>query len=316
MSDAALKEMWLKYRGWAARANEVKGGLDRWRWWVLVLTVSAAVLATLAAQIKPFYDDANVLPQVISGASAVIMTLVAFIARSMLDPGIEQRWIRARALAESAKAESYRYAARIPPYDGTDSGVQMIEKVESLLTAGADIPVKDEPAEKALESLPNYPLQIEDYIRLRIDDQVDGFYRPKAAQNERNANLCAYATQILSAFAAVLGALGTFYPKSGVEIWVATIGTVTGAISAFALGRRYQQLAATYRVTADRLALRLARWRIQTQQAKSVAADVALVTDIEGLISAENQAWMAEFQSARTSAPQPPPQQQRPPPRT
>jgi hypothetical protein len=303
MEDAALKEMWAKYRGWSARAGEVKEKIDSGRWWTLILSIAAAFLATLASQVKPYFGDSSVVPQLISGASAVIMAVVAYMSRLLLDSAAEQRWIRSRALAESAKAESFKYAMKVAPYDDNDAGGVLIEKLESLLTSGADIPAKEVAPDKATEGMPCHPLPVADYIKQRIEDQVDTYYRPSAAKNDRYANFAGNATQALSLIAAILGAIGATYPKSSIEVWVATIGTITGAVTAYALGRRYQQLAASYRVTADRLALRLARWRIQPDAARTEAADRALVSDIEGLIAAETQAWMAEFQSSHAKKP-------------
>jgi protein-S-isoprenylcysteine O-methyltransferase Ste14 len=296
--DAALKQMWTKYRGWSARAREVRKDIDRGRWWTLILSIAAAVLATLAAQLKPYLGDTSMVPQVISGASAVIMAVVAYLSRLLLDSAAEQRWIRSRALAEAAKAESFKYVMKVPPYDGSEAGATLLEKLDSLLSSGADVAAKDVATDQATEGMPNYPLPVADYIKQRIEDQIEGFYRPRAAENERNGSVATRATQAFSLLAAILGAIGAMYPRSGIEIWVATIGTITGAIAAYALGRRYQQLAASYRVTADRLALRLARWQIQPDATRTEAADRALVTDIEGLIAAETQAWMAEFQSS------------------
>jgi protein-S-isoprenylcysteine O-methyltransferase Ste14 len=301
--DAALKEMWAKYRGWAARAREVKDGIDRGRWWTLILSVAAAILATLSSQVKPHFGAASVVPQVITGASAVIMAVVAYISHLLLDSAAEQRWIRSRALAETAKAESFKYVTKVPPYDGSEAGAALIEKLESLLASGADLPAKDVAPASATEGMPNHPLPIADYIKQRIEDQIDGYYRPRAAANDRKASFATKATQIFSLIAAILGAIGTMYPNSGIEVWVATIGTITGAISAYALGRHYQQLAASYRVTADRLALRLARWRIQTEATRTEAADRALVSDVEAVIAAETQAWMTELLSAHAKAP-------------
>ena len=298
--DAALKEMWAKYRGWSERARAVRKEIDDGRWWTLVLSITGAILATLATQIKLFYGEASLAPQVISGAGAITMAIVAFISRQLLDPSTEQRWIRSRSLAESAKAESFKYATKVAPYDRGDAGSALIGKIEDLLTSGADIPAEDVAPEDAAKGMPRCPLPIADYIKQRVEDQVYGYYRPKAAEYEKTANYFSRAIQLFSLIAAILGAIGTLYPKTGVEAWIATIGTITGAIGAYALGHRYQQLAASYRVTADRLSLRLARWQIQPEAARNEAAERTLVADMEGLIAAETQAWMAGFQSART----------------
>src|SRR6516225_4314657 len=68
------------------------------------------------------------------------------------------------------------------------------------------------------------------------------------------------AVQIFSATAAGLGAVGVVHAGTGIEAWVAMISAVTSAIGAYALSQRYPRLAATYRLAADRLKLRLTTW--------------------------------------------------------
>jgi hypothetical protein len=60
---------------------------------------------------------------------------------------------------------------------------------------------------------------------------------------------------------------------------VAVAGTVAAALSSYALGQRFECLAATYRVTADRLAVRLALWGVTMLAQPDPIADRALVLD-------------------------------------
>ena len=301
--NAALAETWRKYRGWAARARSIRASLDRWRLQVLCLTVAGAVLATLASQLPTSFGaigGMDVAGRALSGASAAVMALAAFAGRSVLDPSTERQWLRARALGESCKSECYRFATRVPPYDADDAGPRLLEKLQQLLAAGADVPAVAIGDQDATKGLPPYPLPVADYIAQRIRDQVDGYYRPKAAENERKAELCTRWVQGLNAGAAVLGAIGAIWGGGAVEAWVAVVGTITAAIGAFALGQRFQRLAATYHVTADRLAIRLALWEVSKAaqlhpEAENPDEDRALVLDAESIMAAENEAWLAEF---------------------
>jgi hypothetical protein len=300
-TNPALAETWRKYRGWAARARAIRNDLDRWRLRALVLTVLGAALATLAAQLQAWFPadqggsgGAGVLGRVLSAVSAVAMALAAYVGRSVLDPAVERQWLRARALAESCKAEAYRFATRVSPYEGADAGPKLLGKLQQLLASGADVPAVEVDPNEAAKGLPAYPLLVEEYVIQRVRDQIDRFYRPRATLNERRAAVCALWVQGLTGIAAVLGAIGAVH-GGGVEAWVATLGTVATAVGAFALGQRYQRLAATYRVTADRLAVRLALWELAQQGQAERAADAALVLDAEAIMAAENEAWLAEF---------------------
>jgi hypothetical protein len=296
--NAALAETWRKYRGWAARARAIRVELDRWRLRVLGLTVAGAVLATLASQLPVWFgstEGAVAAARTLSALSAAAMALAAYSGRTVLDPATERQWLRARALAEGCKSECYRFAAGVPAYDGEEAGARLLGKLEQLLASGADVPAMEVKEEDAAKGMPSYPLSVRDYIAQRIRDQVDDFYRPRAAENERNAALYGRLSQGLNAAAAVLGAVGAIWGGGYLEAWVAVAGTIAAALSSYALGRRFERLAATYRVTADRLAVRLALWEVTTLARPDPAADRALVLDAEGIMAAENEAWLAEF---------------------
>jgi SMODS and SLOG-associating 2TM effector domain 3 len=151
MDNAALGEMWRKYRGCALQARTIRGDLDRWRLRVLVLTAVGAVLATLAAQLPnltaqfadllryPKRELAN-LARLLSAASAVTIELASYFGCSILGSTNERQWLRARALAESCKSESYRCAKQVPPYDDTNAGQRLLDKLQQLLASSAAIP--------------------------------------------------------------------------------------------------------------------------------------------------------------------------------
>jgi SMODS and SLOG-associating 2TM effector domain 1/SMODS and SLOG-associating 2TM effector domain 3 len=298
MSNAALMETWRKYRGWAARARTIRAELDRWRLFVLRLTVAGALLATIASQLPAWFgstDGVVLAARVLSALSAAAMAMAAYSGRSVLDPATERQWLRARALAESSRSECYRFATSVPPYNGEDAGARLLGRLQQLLASGADVPAMEVGEEDAAMGVPSHPMPVQDYVAQRIRGQIENFYRPRAAENERNAALYGRWSQALNAAAAVLGAVGAIWGGGYLEVWVAVVGTVAAAIGTYALGRRFQRLAATYQVTADRLAVRLALWEVTTMARSDPSADRSLVLDAEGIMAAENEAWLAEF---------------------
>jgi len=305
---AALAETWRKYRGWAARARTIRSELDRWRLFVLQLTVTGVVLATLASQLPVWFgkiDRVGIVSQVLSALSAAAMALAAYSGRSILDPAAERRWVQARAHGEGCKSECYRFAAGVPPYDANDAGAKLLEKLQQLLASGADVPAMEVADADAVKDQPLYPLSVQDYITHRVREQIDDFYRPRAAENEQKAALCARWGQGLSAGAAVLGAIGAIRGGSYFEAWVPVVGAVATAIATYALGQRFQRLAALYQVTADRLAVRLALWEVSTLGKSDPAADRDLVRDAESIMAGENGAWLSEFLKGPTGPDQP-----------
>ena len=113
------------------------------------------------------------------------MEFAGWTARSMLDSKIEKECIRTRALAERAKSEAYRYATRVPPHDDDNASGKLLEKSKELIAEGEDLPVTEAKGEDASKDRPGYPLYVQDYFKVRIDGQVNGFFGPKAEANER-----------------------------------------------------------------------------------------------------------------------------------
>ncbi|TDH59787.1 SLATT domain-containing protein, partial [Dankookia rubra] len=122
--------------------------------------------------------------------------------------------------------------------------------------------------------------------------------------HEQKAALYGRVGQALNAAASVLGAVGAIWGAGYVEAWVAVIGTMAAAVGTYALSQRFQRLAATYRVTADRLAVRLALWEVTTLVQPDSAADRALVLDVEDIMAAENEAWLADLSKDPATSPQ------------
>jgi SMODS and SLOG-associating 2TM effector domain 1/Protein of unknown function (DUF4231) len=299
--DQALDLAWSQYRGWAMQARTIRAGLDRWRLYALALTVAGAALATVASQWGAWFPSLAGGARFWSGASGVSMALAAWATRAMLDATTEKNWIRARALAERAKSEAFRYATQVPPYHGGAAAQQLLDTISAMMEEGRDIPAIEVPADPA-KSPPVRPLAFPGYLEARYNDQRQGFYLPGAAANERKAARCTRAIQGLSAIAAALGALSALHGGSGFEIWIATLGAVTSAIGAYAAAQRYQRLAATYRLAADRLTLRYTAWFVATQNVPDPLADRAFIVDVESILNGENQAWVADVLSRPPSA--------------
>jgi hypothetical protein len=282
--DIALDLMWRKYRGWAKLASEIRADLDRWRVITLGLTVAGALLATLATQLLGRFADAGAIARVLSVASAASMALAAWSANTMIDTVRERNWIRARALAERAKSESYRYVTRVAPYEGDNSSQKLMDRLSELAADGQDLSTPTITDDEAGVGKPNAFLTAQAYVEVRIEQQVSGFFEPKAAANELYAVRFMRLVQLLSGCAAILAALGAYLPEAGIQGWVATLSTVSASVGAYALAKRFQRLAATYRLVADRLRMR-------------EAAEKSLIVDAESILNGENQSWAADFQT-------------------
>ncbi|WP_035514012.1 DUF4231 domain-containing protein [Paraburkholderia nodosa] len=293
--DSALDLMWEKYRSWAMCASTLRAELDRWRFITLLLTVAGAVLATLASQLPGWMANTGSIARILSAISAVSMALASWSANTMIDPTREKNWIRARALAERAKSEGYRYATRTTPYDDDKPEQKLLDKLNELTAEGEDVPALSIQDVKPGLDQPSHPLLVQEYIAIRVEKQLTSFFEPKSAINERSALRCTRLVQLLSGCAAILAALGAYFPGISVGAWVATLSTVSAAVGAHALAKRYQRLAATYRLVADRLQMRLAAWRSAMQSSQDITLDKAFINDVENILLGENQAWAADY---------------------
>ncbi|MEW6339060.1 MAG: DUF4231 domain-containing protein [Paraburkholderia sp.] len=303
--DPAFDLMWRQYRGWAMRAAGIRSNLDRWRLITLGLTVGGALVATLASQLPSGANDVLSVARVLSLVSAASMAAASWTARTMLDPMREKQWIRARALAERAKSESYRYATHSAPYDGPDGAKKLFARIDALTSEGQDVPPCDLTDEEASRNKPASTLSVEDYAVIRVEQEITGFFEPNAAANERHGILCTRAVQTLSLLSALLAVIGASMRGMNGEAWVAVLSTVSASIGSYAMAKRYQRLAATYRLAAERLRRRKAEWEFAKTSDGDPAADESFVSDAENILNGENQTWATDFLTQATATPKP-----------
>ena len=149
------------------------------------------------------------------------------------------------------------------------------------------------------------PLDAEAYLKLRVYQQIDDYYRPKAKENAKLAARFRWASIAVAGLAAVLSALATFAQTAGstsLGPWVAVLTTIGGSIATHAAAGRYDFQATTYFATARQLVDLARDWKASGKTAPSREWS-GFVRDCEGAISAENRAWMAKLDQNRTCAP-------------
>ena len=183
---------------------------------------------------------------------AVALALVPVIRYSMLGPDRVRDWTRARSASEALKQEIFTYLTRTGDYAEQNRIAELQGAVERILGAVADLEkyvVEVEPKSKVISE----PLEIEGYIKLRVNDQIDGFYKPRANQLAQRGTWFRRAEVVLSLAAAAFGAAAAYGALAGLGAWVPVLTTATGAIIAHAEASRYDGLTTNYRATARRL---------------------------------------------------------------
>jgi hypothetical protein len=291
--DLALKEIWSEYRTWAKTAGDYKTSVTSWRNAILILSILGAILGTLSQNLSLWGLQADSWwPPAVGIFSGATLGLASFFARSALSPDSEANAARARSAAEAFKSEGYLLAAQAPPYDTATTTAELRERTDRIKKAVDKIPHKTISSTEATRGIPTEPLSIDDYIKRRVDDQIDGYYLPRAREYERKTEKAKYLTLALGAIAFLLGLGSTKF--GWIPGWIAVIGTLTSAIAARQYAGRYQFLVLNYQAAAEKLrSLKTDRGINRVVDPDGV--DKKFIVACEEAISSENTAWMAEF---------------------
>ncbi|WP_298585305.1 DUF4231 domain-containing protein [uncultured Kocuria sp.] len=284
-ASPALFWAWKQQRIWSRTSDRLKKQLDLFRAAALLLGILAAVLAVAATQVM---GDQPVLGRSLGAGTAISAGLATLVQRGVTTDRIRS-WTRARSVSEALKTEVYSYLAGGTRY--TDSGQRdrilhqrsrdLVNKVEGLL--GLTVAVA--PDEKRVPAVTG----IEDYITDRVEQQIEGYYRRKAAIYMRRVWWLRATASALGAVAVALSAVATWFELPPVSAWVPVATTIGTAVVAHIAASRYDHLIIEFQRTAYRLEL------LQQARACTPGDDATFVDDCEDAISVENQGWMARW---------------------
>ena len=292
--ESALKNIWSQYRTWAITAGAYKNSVTLWRNIILACSILGAVIGTLSQQLNLWnlVHGPQWLPSTLGIISGAALGLAAYFTREALSPDAETKAARARAAAEGFKSEAFLIAAVAPPYDVATTTDDLFARTSKVTAAVDNLARQTITTEQGLKGIPTEPLSAEAYIKARVDDQIDGFYVPRAREFEKKLANGKFLILGLGTIAVLLGLGSTKY--ASFAGWIAVIGTLTAAIAARHYAARYQFLIVTYQATAERLRRLKTEWQL-ARNTDPVAADKRLVVACEETISSENTGWMAEF---------------------
>ncbi len=295
MTEDVLGLVWGRYRTWAATSRAAKAPLKRWRKLVLLLIVAGAVFGTLSEQTRSWELSLVVekMPSVVCGLlSAVALALATFFTRTKLSTESERRWVRARSAAEGFKALAFLYATQVPPYEKENRQKNLLSEEIELRKNVKDIIPASLPDTEKFKGMPPENLSVEDYINLRVKEQRDKFYIPKAQKHNAILEKSHQWSFWLGAIATILGVIAALFPDGMTAGWVPVLSTVTAAIASYFYAERHEQLALVYQTTADRLESLVAEWNTAPANKRD---PVEFIKSCEAAISTENRAWMAKY---------------------
>ncbi len=294
----ALEYAWGEYRVWSATARQKKQEITQWRFSVLIFSVTGGMLGTLSSQFTELSGMLGTLSSQVKELSSVIIGLAgtgfisaaAYLGQEILKPDQERLFARARSVAEALKGTIFLFRIGAPPYDVPEPTPILMQRVQELLNQVKDLPAVNLTPGQKLENLPEGRLTVENYVRERIEDQVDDFYKPRIKKYEKLLNHWRLINFCISLLAAFLGVLGKW-----TAAWVAVLTTLGTSVAAYIFANRYQYLLVSYQATARQLEFFKNEWLLMGAPEKNLEKRNRFILNCEATISTENSAWMAKL---------------------
>jgi SMODS and SLOG-associating 2TM effector domain 1/Protein of unknown function (DUF4231) len=281
---------WQRQSVWSQAANRLKGNLTRSRAITLGLTIAGALLATLAVQVATLSSPTG---KVLTWAGAVAVGLVPVI-RGRFGSPVVQDWTRARSTSEALKSEVFMYLAGTGRYRGSDRDQQLQDQVDAIERDAGDLIVNTAGLQPVVRGLPAVH-DVDSYVQQRVTAQIDGYYRPQAARQQRRLARVRQAEFVLGGAGAVLAAVGATWQLSSATVWVPVLTTVSAALTAHAAAARYEYLLLEYLRTAAELERLRGHYRSSASRGGSESIEDAFVATSEHVISVQNEGWMAKL---------------------
>ena len=298
--QALVKELWKDQARWSKTAGQLKKELTNWRLYATIAGITGAVIETTAGTIAAaFNPELRILAGVIALLGAIILATVPFILRNKASKEKISEWVRARSVSEALKELIYKYLIKVN-YSASQQDLQELideteavkEKVKDLTIYCVDIP--EVPASRPLT------LTVDQYITLRVDDQIEGYYRRKGKEKAKAAKRLHTFEFILGFLAVILGVVAGFpaftenFSFSFLGPWVAVVTTIAGAVTAHMAAMRYDHEAIIFFSTADRLSSLKKKWLLLSGTMNTDTIN-KFVDDCEHAISTENESWLAKW---------------------
>ncbi|WP_432826810.1 DUF4231 domain-containing protein [Dactylosporangium sp. CA-092794] len=289
--DNPLMTLWERQSVWSQAANQVKHGINRARFWALLLAITGAVLSTAAAQFGPFNATVG---WVLGLLSAIVLALAPAAGRGATATATRD-WTRLRSVSEAYKTEVYTFLAGVAPYRGEDRQSVLLHRCQKVADEASDLLRYTGGITGRRRQLPAVH-DVASFIELRVNAQIAGYYRPKAAEYRRRLSRLRVIEVGLAAAAALLAAVTGFFPAAHLGAWVAVVTTLGVAVATHVAAQRYEYQQVEFTRTADQLEDLRSRYAIGEFDPDTFVAAA------EQVISIQNDAWMVKLVSGEEPA--------------
>ena len=281
---------WAQQRVWSQTANRLKQRIDQARAVALVLAIAAATLAVAAVQVAGLASWAG---RTLGAAAAISAGLGPMSQRRA---GTEQirAWTRARSASEALKTEVYSYLAGGSAYAGDDRVRHLGEATRGIVADVADLQRLSLGITADGKPVPAVT-GIDTYISKRVNAQITGYYRPKAALYEQRVKQLRTVGDLLAVVVVVFAGVAASFDVAGLAAWVPVATTAGTSVIAYVAAARYDHQIIEFLRTAQQLDGLLG------SRADTPTGNAALVDACEDKISIENQGWMARWVSGENN---------------
>lgn len=273
---------------WSATANTLKSRIDLARNASFFLSITGALVASLASMQAAVGPVRTILISVGAG----LLAITGIISSRVLTSETIRQQIRARAAAEALKREAFLYAAAAGDYaDRAASNDKLNAAMERIEAEVTDLTLF-QTAASGRGSSPRSELTFAEYLRDRIDPQLT-FYDDRSRRYSKRSKLLHITEFCLAFLAAILTALAGVLGKGSFDI-AAIVGVVTtcaASVMAHLQASRYDDLIVAYRATARKLAT----LKATADEGTATLGDFA--NTAEEILTAETNSWQAIWSS-------------------
>ena len=232
-------------------------------------------------------------------AAIQLLCLLATLGLSiyLATSNLQRNWYGSRALAESVKTISWRYAMRAEPFhDGNaEAKAEFLASLRKIISSNTEISSQASDMSdvgQISEKMQSYrsnslAVRKQIYIADRIHDQHT-WYTRKANFNRKKGKLffgiliCINVLAILAAIGKILFTAFSYWPT---DVFVAG----AGGILAWIQSKRYQELSASYNLTAHEISL----LKEELPEDSEELSFSHFVGDAENAFSREHTQWQA-----------------------
>jgi len=262
--------------------------------WLVVADLGLLAVAALATIVTQKWPETASWSRYITAA----LLAVALVAKAAaFTRSYDTQWFDGRAVAETVKSATWRYAMHSPPFANsaeahaafTATLRETLQARPSLAPYLYQVPADGRQMPPAMEQIRAAPLETRRalYVSERIADQTD-WYARKAAANSHSASRWFWAGLAVQGLALVVAIV--IIQRPDVPDVVAVLTTVAAAIAAWTQFRRHDELSKSYSLAAHELAF----LRSEVEGATGEESFRKSVAATEDAISREHTMWMAK----------------------